>query len=84
MIRSGQHIKSLNRIMLFYQDTSQRGTFMLALDFMLPGTPNDIAAGDLDGDGEADLLEAAIKYQSVFVIVSCSKPILLRKLLFRP
>ncbi len=45
-----------NRIILLYQNSSQRGTFLPAVDFLLPGTPGNIFAGDLNGDGRADLL----------------------------
>lgn len=44
-----------NRIMLLYQNSSQRGTFLPAVDFMLPGTPGNVTTGDLNGDGRADL-----------------------------
>ncbi len=48
------HVGS-NRVMLLYQDPSKRGTFLPAVDFMLSGTAGNITAGDLNGDGRADL-----------------------------
>lgn len=43
------------KMLLLYQDPSQRGTFLPAVDFTLPGNPANVTAGDLDGDGRLDL-----------------------------
>jgi hypothetical protein len=48
--------KSAHRLLLRYQDPGHRGTFLPALDFTMPGTPSNVAAGDLNGDGQADVL----------------------------
>jgi len=45
-----------NRIVMLYQDPVNQGMFLPAVDLMLPGSSSNIAAGDLDGDGLADLL----------------------------
>ncbi|MGV7223399.1 MAG: FG-GAP repeat domain-containing protein [Nitrospinales bacterium] len=45
-----------NRIVMLYQDPLHQGTFLPAVDLMLPGSSSNIAAGDLNGDGLADLL----------------------------
>lgn len=44
-----------NQIMLLYQNPAQRGTFLPAVDLVLPGTPSNLATGDLNDDGRADL-----------------------------
>ena len=49
------HVGS-NRIVMLYQDPVNQGMFLTAVDLMLPGSSSNIAAGDLDGDGLADLL----------------------------
>lgn len=49
------HVGS-NRIVMLYQDPGHQGMFLPAVDLMLPGSSSNIAAGDLDGDGLADML----------------------------
>ncbi len=44
-----------NRLVLLYQNPAQRGTFLSAVDFTLPGSSSSLTAGDLNGDGRADL-----------------------------
>jgi len=44
------------RIVMLYQDPLQAGTFLPATDLVLPGTSGNVTAGDLNGDGLADLL----------------------------
>ena len=48
-------LKVSRRMVLLYQNPANRGTFLPAMDFTLPGTPFSLAAGDLNGDGRADL-----------------------------
>ncbi len=48
-------LKGSNRMVLLYQDPAHRGTFLPGVDFPLPGTPFNVTAGDIDGDGRADL-----------------------------
>jgi len=44
-------------VVLLYQDSEDRGVFLPAVDFTVPGSSScDLAAGDLDGDGLNDLL----------------------------
>lgn len=44
-----------DRLVLLYQNPAQRGTFLSAVDFTLPGSSSSLTAGDLNGDGRADL-----------------------------
>jgi hypothetical protein len=44
-----------NQMMLLYQNPVQRGTFLPAAAFMLPGTPGNVTAGDLNSDDRDDL-----------------------------
>lgn len=48
-------LKSSNRIVLLYQDSTHRNTFLPSMDFTMPGTPFNVTAGDLNGDERADL-----------------------------
>ena len=48
-------LQGSNRMVLLYQDPAQRGTFLPEVNFTLPGTPFNVTAGDLNGDGRADL-----------------------------
>lgn len=44
------------RLLLLYQDASQRGEFVAQADLVLPGTSSSaVASADLDGDERADL-----------------------------
>ena len=47
---------SAQSILLHYQDPEHRGSFLPAVDFVMPGTPADIATGALDDDGRDDML----------------------------
>jgi hypothetical protein len=50
-------LKDSHRLVLLYQDPAQRGSFRPAVDFAVPGSScTGVAAGDVDGDGRADLL----------------------------
>jgi hypothetical protein len=40
---------------MLYQDPVQRGQFAAPVDFPMPGSVSDVVAGDLNGDGRADL-----------------------------
>lgn len=45
------------RLVLLYQDATQRGAFLPARNLAVPGTATTaVASGDLDGDGRADLV----------------------------
>jgi hypothetical protein len=44
-----------DQMMLLYQNPVQRGAFLPAVIFMLPGTPSNVTAGDLNSDGRDDL-----------------------------
>lgn len=44
-----------NRMLFLFQKPANRGTFLPAVDYTLPGTPFNIITGDLNGDGQADL-----------------------------
>ena len=50
-----RHVGS-NRIVMLYQDPLNRGEFLPATNFVVPGSSADITAGDLNGDGLSDLL----------------------------
>jgi hypothetical protein len=50
---SANHGKALT---VLYQNAVQRGTFAPPVAISLPGYPRELAAGDVDGDGLADLL----------------------------
>jgi hypothetical protein len=54
-IAIADNLKGSNRIKLLYQNPAQRGAFLPAVDFMLPGTPGSLTAGDINSDGRADL-----------------------------
>ena len=46
-----------NRIVIFYHDPENQGTFLPGKDFMVPGSASsNLATGDLNGDGLPDLL----------------------------
>jgi hypothetical protein len=47
--------KGATRLVLRYQDPARRGTFLPGVDVTAPGAAGDLVAGDLDGDGRADL-----------------------------
>ncbi len=50
------HVGS-SRIVMLYQDPEHQGIFLPAMDYMVPGTASsNITAGDINGDGLADLL----------------------------
>jgi hypothetical protein len=49
-------VHASRRLVLVYQDPAQRGSFQPAVDLALPGSSTAVAAGDIDGDGRADLL----------------------------
>jgi hypothetical protein len=49
--RSGQ-----SRVVLLRQNPSDPGTFLAAIDVPMPGATAHVAAGDLNGDGLADLV----------------------------
>jgi len=52
-------LKDSRRLLLLYQDPGQRGSFRPAVDLAVPGSSTTaVAAGDVDGDGRADLLMA--------------------------
>ncbi len=43
------------RMGLRYQDPAHHGSFLPRVDLTLPGAPENVVAGDIDGDGRADL-----------------------------
>lgn len=46
----------IKRVVMLYQDPLQPGKFLPPEDLVLPGTSSEVAAGDLNKDGLADLL----------------------------
>jgi len=48
-------LKGSNRVILLYQNPARHGTFLQTVDFTLPGSPFNLTAGDLNGDGRVDL-----------------------------
>ena len=55
-IAIADHLQASNRIVLLYQDPSSRGTFLAAVDFVLPGTAFNVTTGELNQDGRPDLI----------------------------
>jgi hypothetical protein len=43
-------------LVILYQDPANRGTFGPPVNVALPGRPSNLTAGDIDGDGLADVL----------------------------
>lgn len=43
------------RVVMLYQEPSQRGQFRAPVDLPMPGSVSHVVAGDLNGDGRADL-----------------------------
>lgn len=52
----GETIQGTNRLWIAYQNSVNRGQFAPPVKVALPGSPSEIAAGDIDGDGRTDLL----------------------------
>ena len=54
-IAFGQRIGTDTRLAVLYQDTARRGSFMAPVVVAAPSYVSQIVAGDIDGDGRADL-----------------------------
>lgn len=54
-IAIADNLKGNNRLMLLYQNPALPGTFGPTVNLPLPGNPLNLATGDLNGDGRADL-----------------------------
>jgi hypothetical protein len=51
----GSNLTGADRLFLLYQDSARRGHFLPVVVLPLPGSVAEIVAGDIDGDGRADL-----------------------------